>query len=170
MEKCLQICESIEVLGKQQEVCWDMPESNVGLWHWFYTSSAAAPVDDAALRDILHVSRAKNSDKRITGLLLFNDGTFTQYIEGPKVLVDGARNRIEADKRHKGIIPISHGPIEKRLFPEYSMSIGDGKVAVQDPDGFRLSLDALDKILPDHTPPVVRVMMQQTHKGARNWI
>ncbi len=86
-----------------------------------YYSSAAYLMDDAALLNILQVSRRNNARDGVTGLLLYRAGTFLQVLEGEEGAVDSAYERIRQDHRHRGIIDVLRRPAPQRLFPDWSM-------------------------------------------------
>jgi len=77
------------------------------------------------VKHILRASRRNNTGKGITGLLLYRDGSFAQFLEGPADLVDELYNKIERDTRHRGVIRVLRQPVTKRDFKEWSMAFRD---------------------------------------------
>ena len=77
------------------------------------------------VRSILRASRANNVSKGITGLLLYRDGSFAQFLEGPAHVVDELYDRIERDSRHHGVIRVVRRSVEKRDFRQWSMAFRD---------------------------------------------
>jgi hypothetical protein len=57
----------------------------------------------------------------VTGLLLYMDGNFIQALEGEKEEVLSTHERIANDPRHRGLITLLQGDIEKRDFGDWSM-------------------------------------------------
>ena len=47
-----------------------------------YTSAATKPISPKELQELLVISRRNNIRDGITGMLLFEDGTFLQVLEG----------------------------------------------------------------------------------------
>ena len=88
--------------------------------HYFYLSSASHEMTLDELEEILAVSRRNNSELGVTGMLLYCDGTIIQYLEGPEEMVNLLRDRIRLDPRHKGLIKLSEGPVDGRLFGDWA--------------------------------------------------
>ncbi len=86
-----------------------------------YTSTANSWVDELALKHTLHTSRAFNLQKNIGGVLLYEDGTFLQCIEGSSTALDEVFERIAISKLHYDIEVILDAPIKKRAFPNWVM-------------------------------------------------
>ncbi|EST09814.1 BLUF domain protein [Kalmanozyma brasiliensis GHG001] len=91
-----------------------------------YTSSAKSrhmPLDE--VKQILRASRSNNTALGITGLLLYRDGSFAQFLEGPADAVDSLYDKIERDSRHHGVIRVLRQPVAKRDFRQWSMAFRD---------------------------------------------
>ena len=91
-----------------------------------YTSSARSrhmPIEE--VRAILRASRVNNTSLGITGLLLYRDGSFAQFLEGPADAVDTLYDKIERDPRHHGVIRVLRQPTTKRDFRQWSMAFRD---------------------------------------------
>lgn len=76
--------------------------------------------------DLLHLLRTcqeNNRNQEITGILLYNEGTFVQVLEGPSEAVDGLLQTIERDPRHKGILELLRGELTERQFGDWSMGL-----------------------------------------------
>ncbi len=91
------------------------------MFQFVYVSSAVVLLSDEELKNLLEVSRRRNRECDVTGLLLYVSGNFIQLLEGRQEDVLATRARIEADKRHRGIVPLLEGPCAKRDFPDWSM-------------------------------------------------
>lgn len=92
------------------------------LVHCIYCSSATSPkLDRKELDRILKVARAKNALLGVTGILLFENGSFFQVLEGDRPAVEGLFAKIGGDPRHRGVTKIIEEPIEKRAFREWTM-------------------------------------------------
>lgn len=91
-----------------------------------YTSSASDRyVDRSGLEDILKSARKNNALNGVTGLLLFRDGSFVQFLEGPVEAVEEIFDRIQEDDRHRGVIVVLRRPIEHRDFRDWKMGFRD---------------------------------------------
>lgn len=86
-----------------------------------YFSHARHQYDDAALLELLRVSRENNARADITGMLLYHDGNFAQALEGPRETVRALFERISRDPAHEGLIATALTPIAARQFPDWSM-------------------------------------------------
>jgi hypothetical protein len=65
-----------------------------------YVSRAAAGVGDREVVRIIRGAHASNAAEGIGGALIFLDGWFAQFLEGPPAAVGPAFARIAADPRH----------------------------------------------------------------------
>ncbi|SPO43039.1 uncharacterized protein PSANT_00723 [Moesziomyces antarcticus] len=91
-----------------------------------YTSSARSRhMSTDEVKSILRASRTNNSRLGITGLLLYRDGTFAQFLEGPAEAVDALYDSIERDPRHHGVIRVLRQSVTKRDFKQWSMAFRD---------------------------------------------
>jgi hypothetical protein len=86
-----------------------------------YVSTSAKLFSDAELEEILRESRAWNKDFDITGLLLYKEGNFMQFLEGPRETVLKLLGRIKTDPRHHSMIVINQQDNSDRHFGSWSM-------------------------------------------------
>jgi hypothetical protein len=86
-----------------------------------YISTSVKLFDDNDLKEMLLQSRRKNEAVGITGVLLYNKGTFFQVLEGEEEQVNTTYEMIKNDPRHKNIIKMKSGTITERNFPDWSM-------------------------------------------------
>lgn len=87
-----------------------------------YVSTAKRLMTEDELLELLTVSRSRNKANKITGMLLYSQGTFIQVLEGEKENLDLVYHSIENDTRHKNIIKLISGPIPDRNFPDWLMA------------------------------------------------
>lgn len=90
-----------------------------------YFSSATAPFDDEALRDLLAKSRTRNTEDGITGMLIYHRGNFAQVLEGDEEAVRTTFDRICADVRHRNVVVELEDTVDERTFPDWSMGFRD---------------------------------------------
>jgi hypothetical protein len=75
------------------------------------------------LQDILEVSRIRNSQLGITGVLYYEASRFTQLLEGPHSAVAEIFASISRDERHYDVVVVSHSCSRRRAFPNWSMAM-----------------------------------------------
>jgi hypothetical protein len=87
-----------------------------------YVSAASHLLAPDELSAILRRSRENNTEKGITGMLLYVDGNFMQAIEGDATAVDALFGRVMQDPRHGHVIQLLRRPIAEREFGSWSMA------------------------------------------------
>lgn len=90
-----------------------------------YTSEAKTTFSPAELQELLLIARRNNDRDAITGMLLYEDGTFLQVLEGEKDVVESTYQRIAADKRHHKIMLIARFEVDHRSFHDWEMGFFD---------------------------------------------
>jgi hypothetical protein len=92
-----------------------------------YVSQARKPMDAAELEQLLSHSRKWNTQKSLTGLLIYRystdaeSGHFMQMLEGNASDVRAVFEKIKRDKRHHTILMLSEGDIDNRMFSDWAM-------------------------------------------------
>ena len=86
-----------------------------------YVSSAREQLGTRQLSRILESAVRHNNEQRLTGMLLFLNGSFMQVLEREETAVDETYSRIQQDPRHTGCIVIDCSPIKERSFTQWSM-------------------------------------------------
>ncbi len=100
----------------------DEGQSGRSIHNLVYCSQASADMDDEVIASIIATARHHNPRLGITGLLVFGQGIFFQWLEGPRDNVTGLLARIAADTRHTNLVVLSQeDDIRDRLFPEWDM-------------------------------------------------
>ena len=92
-----------------------------GVHFLVYTSQSDSSIDDEEIRNIQKLSQAMNRINRITGYLVYHQGVFIQYIEGPKKNVKRLYQNISRDLRHHEVTLLAEGTSNKRLFIGWAM-------------------------------------------------
>lgn len=90
-----------------------------------YTSAAKKELSSAELTQILEVSRRNNTRDELTGMLLFEDNTFLQVLEGEEEVVQRTYDRIARDPRHHRILLLARLEVEERSFQDWEMAFFD---------------------------------------------
>jgi hypothetical protein len=86
-----------------------------------YFSSAVERFNQPALKRLLEISRRNNATRGITGLLLYRDGRFLQFLEGPQDAARTTYEHIRMDGRHHSSRVVGTGRLKGRIFPEWWM-------------------------------------------------
>lgn len=87
-----------------------------------YTSFATQEFSVRDLKFLLDKARQFNKSHGVTGLLIYRDRVFLQYLEGLSSDITIVYDRIKRDNRHEELVPIMQGKIQSRLFPEWDMN------------------------------------------------
>ena len=92
-----------------------------GLGVIVYISKAARSLSHDDLERLLESARRRNIQEGITGVLLYADGSFMQYLEGPADALMRVYAIIKTDPLHFGLVDLVREPIASREFAEWSM-------------------------------------------------
>ncbi len=87
-----------------------------------YNSTANRLLTKKDLEHILETSISRNNRERITGILLYMDGKFTQYFEGPVDGVIAVFSEIKSSNYHQDIINVDIQSISERIYNDWSMA------------------------------------------------
>ena len=90
-----------------------------------YISSANLGLSRGEILNIVDDSRINNNKNGLTGLLLFNKGTFMQLLEGEENAVDALYKKIEKDRRHTDVKLLLKETITHRNFSNWTMGFKD---------------------------------------------
>ena len=91
------------------------------MFYMLYISTAVKPMNYDDFSALLQQCRDSNNKRGITGMLLYQNGTFMQMIEGEKQVVLELYDKILKDDRHTGVHTVLTGDIEARNFEDWSM-------------------------------------------------
>jgi hypothetical protein len=86
-----------------------------------YVSAASWSLLDEQILDIVARARRRNALDGVTGVLLYCDGNFMQYIEGEEETVVETFARIRASDSHYQINELMNQPILEREFGDWAM-------------------------------------------------
>lgn len=86
-----------------------------------YLSAALAPFTPQELDELLKISRRNNARDGLTGMLLYEKGSFFQVLEGEEEKVREVFARISKDPRHHRVVVLSERNIPAREFAEWTM-------------------------------------------------
>jgi Sensors of blue-light using FAD len=95
-----------------------------------YASAAAPGFDPTVLEAILQQARNRNRELDVSGMLLFENGSFLQVLEGDPAVVDALYAKIAKDPRHTNEVLLLREAIAERTFGDWSM--GAPRVALRE--------------------------------------
>lgn len=94
------------------------------LFNVVYCSRATAGIDAAAVDRIIATSHRNNPRWGITGMLVFGEDIFFQWLEGPRASIEHLMALLRSDARHEQIIMLSEvEESRERLFPQWDMEL-----------------------------------------------
>ena len=105
------------------------------------------------LDELLGTARSFNAAHNVSGILLYKDGSFFQYLEGEREVVEALFERIKRDKRHYAVRLLLSNPINERVFNNWQMGFYEPSMdAIKLTDScYADPLQTLDKKLIDST-------------------
>ena len=86
-----------------------------------YLSTATRPYTTAMLEALLQDARSFNEKVGVTGVLLYRDGFFFQYIEGIEKNLATVYQRIERSAGHTRIYVLLNAKVQRREFEKWHM-------------------------------------------------
>ena len=86
-----------------------------------YVSAASWNLLDEQIERIVSESRRLNALNGVTGVLLYCDGNFMQYLEGDEDAVMETFERIRASESHYQVNELMNQPILEREFADWAM-------------------------------------------------
>ncbi len=107
-----------------------------------YVSSRKSNCTEAEIEKILLACQKNNPHSQTTGVLLYSQNKFIQYLEGDSKHLLNLYDKIKTDGRHEKVMMISYGPIKEKTFPSWHMATK--KVSGEEID-FRTDISQEDK-------------------------
>ena len=128
----------------------------------FFISAATHFNTARELNEIMRVARMRNRAEGVSSLLIYNDGSFAQLMEGPKQAILNVFERIKADTRHNGVAVIFQEEADTRITKGWDMQLlPASKIAADDDYDFMT--------LPDfHASPQYEALMR--HPALRGFL
>lgn len=90
-----------------------------------YTSAATVEFSREDLIELLDRARQNNEGLEVSGMLVYQDGSFLQILEGEEEKVIPLYEKIEKDPRHGEVKLILRSEIEERSFGDWKMGFYD---------------------------------------------
>ena len=88
-----------------------------------YRSMAVSPPTQSELQNLLKVSQARNRAHGLTGILLYDDGCFFQWLEGPQEGLNRVWQSIARDPRHRDVAVLRDEPGGGRVFEGWDLRL-----------------------------------------------
>jgi methanogenic corrinoid protein MtbC1 len=104
-----------------------------------YRSRAVRSLSPVELHELTSVSNARNGREGITGLMLYDNEHFFQWLEGPPANVNRVMSSISNDSRHTDVQVLNAQSLPSRRFGGWNM-----KLATPGPVGDALRRDIID--------------------------
>ncbi len=130
--------------------------------HLVYTSAANVFLNEDEMRRVLGHWRANNARLGITGVLLYCEGQILQVLEGEAASVHALFANIAADVRHRSVNKLADGPVQCRVFADWSIRFQT--VDTADFTRFVRGLDAAS----DHTSGLAALLESFMAQGPWN--
>lgn len=88
-----------------------------------YSSRATSPLPQTELHELLLQARARNHAESITGLVIYDNGSFFQWLEGPASSLGRVMHSINNDKRHTDIKILGVKAATERVFGDWDLKL-----------------------------------------------
>lgn len=88
-----------------------------------YRSRAVTPLAPPDLQALLHVAQTRNRREAVTGVMLYDDSRFFQWLEGPVESVKRVMESIRRDPRHTDLEILDERPSAARMFADWEMGL-----------------------------------------------
>jgi len=111
-----------------------------------YTSRAHGDMDARAAEAMAARDALRNRRRAVSGALIYREGRFLQWLEGPAAQVCEVMATVQKDPRHADVTVLSAGWIGTRRFPLWSMRLANRPVANGAP---AQAADAIPRGIPD---------------------
>ena len=95
------------------------------LIHLNYASRITSDISEDEILDILSAARKNNKANDVSGMLLYENGSFLQILEGEEETVNDLFEHISKDDRHNSIVKIISEAIAQRDFSDWSMGFAN---------------------------------------------
>ncbi len=89
-----------------------------------YESQAVIPLSEPDLKLLIDSAEARNRKEGITGLLVYDEGRFLQWLEGPSPALERVWKSISQDRRHTKISILGQSTTPVRFFGGSPMALG----------------------------------------------
>lgn len=91
------------------------------LYYLVYASYTTKNWSIEDLNNLLNVSRKRNRETGITGMLVYLNDRFLQVLEGERLVVKGLYDKIKTHTGHRDFMTLLDGDLKSRNFEYWSM-------------------------------------------------
>jgi hypothetical protein len=88
-----------------------------------YRSRAVAPMSESDLYTLAQTAQARNRAEGITGVVIYDEGQFFQWLEGPEDGLARVWDSVSRDPRHTDIEVLGKEPTKTRFFGGWDMKV-----------------------------------------------
>jgi hypothetical protein len=88
-----------------------------------YRSRAVRELNVPELHELTRAAQARNGREALTGLMLYDDSRFFQWLEGPADGLNRVMGSIRGDRRHTDIEILRDEPAKARAFGDWTMKL-----------------------------------------------
>ena len=93
------------------------------IWSLVYHSRASQPMSEDDLDALQRTAAARNHAEGLTGLMIYDNGRFFQWLEGPEESLEKVWASIQRDRRHGAIDVLGRYPAPMRCFGDWDMKL-----------------------------------------------
>ncbi|MBA4285838.1 MAG: hypothetical protein C0434_09945 [Xanthomonadaceae bacterium] len=93
------------------------------IWSLVYHSRARWPMSEDQLDELQRAAAARNRAEGLTGLMIYDEGRFFQWLEGPEASLEKVWLSIQRDPRHGAIDVLGRSPAPIRCFGDWDMKL-----------------------------------------------
>jgi FAD-dependent sensor of blue light len=128
-----------------------------------YISAATKVFEADDLERLLAKARRRNEQSGVTGVLLYDNDSFLQVLEGAPADLERTLARIRRDPRHTGFTVVQDQRIERRDFGDWSMAYSAAQSGELNHlrQGRRLDRDFVGSLVTRISQPVAKVFVRQ---------
>ena len=119
-----------------------------------YVSKASRPMNLMDLVYLFDISYKWNQDHQITGVLFYENGMFSQILEGTEDNVMEVWAKIEQDDRHHILRKLNCSPSNQRRYPNWALRFYQGNLLAKYMPQLGKVLDGL----PSHDHELLEIM------------
>jgi hypothetical protein len=122
--------------------------SGMHLSRVIYRSRALRPFSIADLHALTEASRQRNSREHITGVVLYDNERFYQWLEGPDLSIERVMQSIRQDPRHTDVEVLDRSASPVRSFAGWSMKLAAPQSSALGwlPDAIHPPLDMVENL------------------------
>ena len=104
-------------------------DAGPAMWSLVYHSRASRPMSETDLDQLQREAAARNRAEGLTGLMIYDEGRFFQWLEGPEASLEKIWSSIQRDPRHGAIDVLGRSPAPIRCFGDWDMRLSTRSLA-----------------------------------------